>query len=276
MKNLISLFIVVTLLAVSCVREDDSFFANSSEKAASVTAPGNVAFIKDVSTGAELPIGLLGKSKASEIKSVKLMAVFYVDGEEEDPEAEGTEVADITTVPSTATLTEQQLLDLAGVASTNDLNPGDRWVVKYKITLDDGRELTKAGTTNIAFTCASNIPLGSYTASSDAESTDGCPSPNPLDDFTFSVTLSADGDGQYEVSDFFAGVYMEFYGACYGYTFETPATFTDVCNNLSFSFQDAFGATVQGTGTYDPGTGIITYTWTNDFGDTGTVTLTKD
>ena len=62
MKNFLTLFIVVTILVWSCVPEDDAFHATSFDKAASVTVPANAAFIKDVSTGVDLPIGLLGKS----------------------------------------------------------------------------------------------------------------------------------------------------------------------------------------------------------------------
>jgi hypothetical protein len=131
-------------------------------------------------------------------------------------------------------------------------------------------------TLQLSFTvvCPSNIAAGAYSAVSTATSTDGCPPTNPLVDYAYDVTLTKDGTASYKVSDFFGGVYINWYGDCYGYTFETPADFTDVCSTLVFSFADAFGATVQGTGTYNPGTGVITYTWTNDFGDTGTTTLT--
>lgn len=196
----------------------------------------------------------------------------------------------ITSFPATVQVSGQQLADALEFASADDFELGDIFNLVFPINTKDGRRLTVAlnselcnqpaqpsfGGCNVTWpvTCPSSIPLGSYHAVSDATSTDGCPPTNPLVDFEFDVELTADGPGNYEISDFFAGVYMDWYGACYGYDFETPATFTDICNNLSFSFQDAFGATVQGTGTFDPGTGVITYSWVNDFGDTGTTTLT--
>ncbi|HOO10968.1 MAG TPA: hypothetical protein PKW06_13600, partial [Cyclobacteriaceae bacterium] len=64
------------------------------------------------------------------------------------------------------------------------------------------------------------------------------------------------------------------YGACYGYTFETPISFIDVCNNLTLiGKNDGFTCLVTGSGTYDPATGIITINWSNCFGDVGNWTV---
>lgn len=195
----------------------------------------------------------------------------------------------VNTFPVTVQITPAEIATALGI-SIDDLELGDNFNVVFPINTADGRRLTTAlnselcnqpaqpsfGGCNVSWflTCPSAIQLGTYSAVSTATSTDGCPPTNPLVDFAFEVELSADGAGKYEISDFFAGVYMNWYGACYGYDFETPASFTDVCDNLNFTFQDAFGATVQGTGTYDSNTGIITYSWVNDFGDEGTTTLT--
>ncbi len=199
-------------------------------------------------------------------------------------------VETISTFPSTIQVSADEIVVALGLSSVNDLELGDNFNLTFPINTADGRRLTVAlnsdlclqpaqpsfGGCNVAWsvTCPSAIPLGMYDAVSDATSTDGCPPTNPLVNFPYTVELTLFGPGQYEVSDFFAGVYIDWYGACYGYDFETPASFTDVCNNLNFNFADAFGATVQGTGTYDIGTGVITYSWVNDFGDTGTTTLT--
>jgi hypothetical protein len=195
----------------------------------------------------------------------------------------------VSTFPITVQITPAEIATALGI-SMDDLELGDNFNVVFPINTADGRRLTTAlnselcnqpaqpsfGGCNVqwSLTCPSAIPLGTYTAVSTATSTDACPPTNPLVDFTYEVELTSTAAGKYEVSDFFAGVYIDWYGACYGYDFETPASFTDVCNDLSFSFQDAFDATVQGTGTYDSNTGVITYSWVNDFGDEGTTTLT--
>src|SRR6478735_7164910 len=123
MKKNIFLFAIANLLAWSCVPEDDAFFATSFDDAASVTAPANVAFVKDVSTGADLNIGLLGKSKAEDIQLVKLLVSFVPNGEELNPEADGEELTEVTSYPTIVSITEAQLLNMADRASIDDLNP---------------------------------------------------------------------------------------------------------------------------------------------------------
>jgi hypothetical protein len=113
-----------------------------------------------------------------------------------------------------------------------------------------------------------------YDAVSGGTSTDGCPPTNPIVGLNYVVTLTDLGGGSYSISDYSAGVYQDWYGACFGYTFETSATLVDICNSISFTVNDAFGCPNTGTGTYDPGTGVITYTWSNCFGDIGDVVLT--
>jgi hypothetical protein len=85
----------------------------------------------------------------------------------------------------------------------------------------------------------------------------------------YDITITPTGGGNYKISDYWAGVYQDWYGACYGYSFESSATLIDVCNNLTFDLTDAFGCLNSGTGTYNPTTGVISITWSNCFGDTG-------
>jgi hypothetical protein len=193
----------------------------------------------------------------------------------------------------------------AAVGTTTDaLGGGDVFTITNVVTLDNGLvfpdtlTLTDATgtktvinlgnvfgagaptsyTLQLAFTlvCPSAIPEGTYHAVSSGTSTDGCPPTNPLNNYAFDVEITKTAPTAYEVSDIFAGVYINWYGDCYGYDFETAESFNDVCNTVVIDFIDGFGARVQGTGSYDPGTGVITYTWENDFGDTATTTLTPD
>jgi hypothetical protein len=199
-------------------------------------------------------------------------------------------IKSVNTFPSTVQITPAEIATALNI-SVNDFELGDNFNVVFPINTADGRRLKTAlnselcnqpaqpsfGGCNVAWslTCPSSIPLGFYASVSTATSTDACPPTNPLVDFTDVVELKARGAGRYEVSDFFAGVYINWYGACYGYTTKTPASFNDVCNDLNFTFQDGFGGAVEGTGEYNTNTGVITYTWANEFGDEGTVTLTK-
>lgn len=179
------------------------------------------------------------------------------------------------------------LISALGVTEAN-ISPGDNFVFTGRLVMQDGSvhnaDNSSSAVNGAAFrghmtyalvaTCPSAIAEGTYNAVSGGTSTDGCPPTNPLAGLNYDVTITALGGGIYEVSDFSAGVYQDWYGACYGYTFETSANISDVCNVLSFSLTEAFGCGVTATGSYDPGTGVLTYTWDNCFGDFGDVTLT--
>src|SRR5690606_30664971 len=117
MKRITILFSIIALSIWSCVPEDDAFFATSTNKAASVTVPANVPYVKDVSSGVSLPIGLLGKSKATDIQSVKMLCTFVPAGETANLEEDGTSIGDVTTYPTTVEITDEELLTLAGLTS---------------------------------------------------------------------------------------------------------------------------------------------------------------
>ncbi len=199
-------------------------------------------------------------------------------------------VGNITTFPTTFQMTGQQAADALGFGTVDSLQVGDRFQLTYPINTSDGRKLTVALNSDLcnepaqpsfggcgfawAVSCVSAIPTGLYDAVSGGTSTDGCPPTNPIVGLNYVVTLTDLGGGSYSISDYSAGVYQDWYGACFGYTFETSATLVDICNSISFTVNDAFGCPNTGTGTYDPGTGVITYTWSNCFGDIGDVVLT--
>ena len=64
-----------------------------------------------------------------------------------------------------------------------------------------------------------------------------------------------------------AGVYQDWYCVPYGYCFETEGNFTDVCNNLSGSWTEAFGCPVELIGMVNADR-TLTISWSNCFGDT--------
>lgn len=199
-------------------------------------------------------------------------------------------VKTITSFPSMVQISASDVADAYGLSGANDFEVGDAFRSTYPINTADGRRLTTAVNSDLcqqpaqpsfggcnfdwAVACPSEIPAITYTAVSGGESTDGCPPVNPVVGNAYEVTLTALGGGQYTMSDFSAGIYQEWYGACYGYTFETTGTLTDVCNTISLAATDAFGCAAIGAGTYDPDTGVITITWSNCFGDKGDWVLT--
>jgi hypothetical protein len=236
--------------------------------------------------------------EVTEISSVELQLEFTENDRVFNPFKEEYEdsvyapvvLKTVNTFPATVQISAAEIVQALGLSSVNDFEVGDSFNMTFPINTTDGRKLTVAlnselcnqpaqpsfGGCNVQWvvTCPSAIALGSYSAVTNAESTDNCPPSATLTNYAYDVEVSSNGAGQYEVSDVFGGAYIEWYGACYGYDFETAATLTDVCNELSLNFVDGFEAAVSVTGNYDPATGVITYTWTNEFGDTGTTVLT--
>lgn len=267
MKNFLTLLSAVVILAVSCVPEDESFRATSFEKAASVTVPANVAFIKGVSTGATLPIGLLGESEASEIQSVKLLVDFVPAGETVDLEKDGVQVMEVTSYPSTATLTEAQLLAIAEVASVNELNPGDLWIIKYKVHLSDGRVLTHRVRTAVAFTCESDIggEVDYVTTNVTGGNAAACGA-----SVSGSVVFDDQGGGVYEISDASFGQFT----CAWGDAAATGLSLMDVCGSLSVTGTDQYGAAYTFSIVSNDGTSLV-IDWENEDGDSGRTTLTR-
>lgn len=198
----------------------------------------------------------------------------------------------VSSFPSTVTVTVEEVIAAIQAFkpgfTIDDLEVGDNFNLTFPINTADGRRLTTAlnsdlcqepvqpsfGGCNVSWSvsCPSEIPEGTYTAVTNASSTDPCCTV-PLEDFTYEVTLAEEAPGEYSLSDIYGGIYIEWYEE-YGADSEEKRTLTDVCNTLSVSFTDIFDGGVSITGIYDPATGIIQLEGSNTFGDVWSTTLT--
>lgn len=107
---------------------------------------------------------------------------------------------------------------------------------------------------------------GTYNVISNGESTDSKPTNNPLVNFASTVTITQTGVGTYELSDGWAGVYIEWY-SIYGNTEEEPQTlYLDVCNELNAEWTDIFGGGQTLTGKLNED-GTLTIRVDNVYGD---------
>lgn len=297
MKNIkiITLFVTLLTLGVSCEKD-----GGTSKIALEEGAAPNL--VKDASSDQ-----IIDLNKVTNGESVNL--VFNAEVAQGNPAS--TDIVGIyttltgpvyratlfsnATLPGDFTLTVDEIIAaFSELNSINDIQLGDVLTVTARFTMADGSVLeivspdgiTGGTGTNIATTvlfatvinypvsCPSNLG-GNYTVVSNGASTDGGPTPdeNPLVNYSYDIVLTDNGGGNYTISDGVAGVYQLWYDI-YGYTFETAGNFTDVCNTLSGSWTDAFGATINLTGDVNED-GTLTVSWINDFGDTADAVYTK-
>lgn len=190
---------------------------------------------------------------------------------------------------ATFTFTMQQVLDVLGL-TLDDIEGGQAFDFYATLTTCTGHVFDRTNTNAVTqgqpafralfqfktnLVCPSDLG-GNYLATTTGQSTDGCcPDPATLTDIP--ITLTDKGSGVYTISDWSAGLYLFWY-AVYGITPTTnmTATFTDACKVYAIpDIIEPFGtATVFTNVSLDEATGVITYTWTNGYDDTGTVVLT--
>ncbi len=187
-----------------------------------------------------------------------------------------------------------------------DGSAGGNFVIRPKVTLNDGRvypafvhlsatdSIRNLATSIVgssgaqgaftiqvltAITCAPLDISGTYLViSASGTSTDGC-CPGIITVSGDFVTLSVNpgNPALFTVSDFSGGLYLEWYDV-YGITSpnQSPGILNYNCQEVNFTgTTEPFGTSVQGGGPFDPGTGLLTYTWVNGYGDQATVVLQK-
>lgn len=190
------------------------------------------------------------------------------------------------TLPATLTISVSDIVAaFSELNSTSDIMLGDVLSITTSFTRTDGvvlniinndgtanysNNIKNSGIVNVVIdypvSCPSDIG-GNYTVVSSGFSTDGAPVNNPLVNFSYDIVLTDNGGGAYTISDGVAGVYQDWYCAPYGYCFETEGTFTDVCGTITGSWTEAFGCSIELTGTVNSD-GTLTIEWSNCFGDT--------
>lgn len=191
---------------------------------------------------------------------------------------------------ATITVTIEEALSAMNLSKA-DIDGGDFFEFRLALTDTQGRVFTNTNLSGdvaggayyrspffyrVPVVCPSDLG-GEYTATTTGTSTDPCcPDETTLENQT--VTLTQVSGTDYEISDWSAGLYQEWY-EIYGITPEYVAgggmigTITDACGGISGSFGEPFGTTTTISGSVDAA-GVITYTWTNGFDDTATVILT--
>jgi len=258
---------------------------------------GSESFINlsSIQEGEEIAISL-NVSIAQGLSGVSSVDVvgYYIkaDGTAE----KGVLAAGLTSFPVAVTITKDVLFqNFTSLNSADDFAIGDQLKISTDITLKNGQVinlLNANGSQNYGPDIA-NSPLytvtqtylvscpsdlgGTYASVSSGSSTDSGPTPdeNPIANYTSTVTLTDNGGGNYIISDPYGGLYNLWYDI-YGITpdFNLSETVIDVCGTISGSWTDAFGGAVTFEGIVNED-GTITFTWINEFGDTGTTTLTK-
>ena len=188
------------------------------------------------------------------------------------------------------------LFNLPGGA--DDLGGGDLFNFRNQTVMDNGIMYpdsvlagTKYSSLNVSSTITASAPTtlfttdfftfvgcpsslaGTYTAVSTATSTDGC-CPTEIT-VTSEISISQEGPTTYTLPNFAFGSYNAWYCAPYGLcagTFDgLGGSMQDICGNLTTS-AGYWGS--AGVGTVDAGSGVLTVTWSNVFGDAGTTVLT--
>lgn len=154
------------------------------------------------------------------------------------------------------------------------INPGEQWDIDIRIVSADVR--IEAGLSQaihtIQITCPSALD-GTYSAVSSGDTGDGAGgAASAFGPITATVTFAnAGSSGLYDVSDLSFGMYAQIYAD------NTPVTgrLVDICDALSgVDVADRFSDPFTISATRDAGTGVITLTWSNTWGDSGNVVLT--
>lgn len=183
----------------------------------------------------------------------------------------------VNSLPSTVSISLAEAVD--GLVNLDDVQLLDQIVYSFDITTAGGT--FPSGATVVAnVSCVSEL-AGEYMAETTGQSTDGCCPGTVMT--SGPVTLTELGGGEYTISDWSGNIYFVWYGpdgGNYGITEDyvngggMNATISDVCDEISATFDEPFGTSTTLTGSVDEMTGVITFSWVTGYDDQATVVLT--
>ncbi len=180
--------------------------------------------------------------------------------------------------------TGTDLLNALGLTA-DDLSGGGQFDITSTITTVDGatfRSTNSSATVNgsafrgffdysLFVVCPSDL-AGTYAVATEGTSTDGCcPGPYSVE---AEVTLTETAPGEYEISDWSGGLYIEWY-TIYGILpSHMPGSIKDACGVITLlTDAEPFGESLKGDGIVNDD-GTITLSWVTGYGDKGTLTMT--
>lgn len=241
----------------------DGFFETKGA-VASFTSPSPDFF----DTGApDAPASFEVSTLGEDVSSLRILKNFNGTG--------NIEHATLSSFPATVNISLSEALAGTGV-SLEDLKVGDSFRFTFETTTSTGT-YTTGGSINIPVSCSNKFP-GTY----DFVSTDYFCGGDPL---SGSVTITETEAGKYTFSDWGFGSYQECYGgaasswgtlAFVRYTSDDcdECSQSAECNTISIEGADSYGDSwafsiekVEGT--------ELTMSWTNDYGEFGTVVLSR-
>ena len=277
----------MSVLLLSCSTNDTDQIDLAKESFApdfylADSSPGyiNAADLATAQIGITIDVG------HGEYKSAVLRAVYSGD----TIFAPVTVSEEITSLPFTQQVTASDLVSLfPSIGNLADIEIGDVFTFYSDVTLPDGTVIPGRDSDgpnysddvitsslydiDIAFGvgCPSSLE-GTYAFAATGEGGFGDPPTAPWTSTVTSVTLTKTGDTSYDVSDALGHIMVDFYGA-YGAT-PVTAEINDICDTIAGTVNDGWNSSAY-TGSVD-GTGVITLTWENTWGDNMTITLTPN
>lgn len=238
----------------------DSFYEdNYSEVKGSIVAPQDVQvgfFDLGDLEGSEIAFDLVYLSGETPT-NVDVKVMYGTAGDLSQPVS----LTSVSSLPATISVTANEVLNALSLTA-DDIEIGDIVIFVFDATTASGTFRSNRFQ-EIPFSCSSDL-AGTYDYVS---TTYFCSGP----DLTGEVTITQVSSGKYTISDWSFGTYPECYGG--------PAAnwgslqLSDVCNVISVlgvdNYGDSWDILIQDVSGQD-----FTFTWSNTYGETGTVTLT--
>ncbi|PHS03772.1 MAG: hypothetical protein COA88_15050 [Kordia sp.] len=277
MKTIKLLFVAIvgSLLSVSCLVEDDApqqEFTQTPYSVRFTTSAQNTGVpINNGIQNIEIPVDLVGGGNW--VNTPALQINYTIDGT--STAVEGTHYTSPSGIIDIAENSDFGYLTIP-VNSDNFTSSTNVTLVIELVSNSNGIVVSNTTTTiTLAGLCVSDLG-GTYTTSTTAGTADGNENVVPLP-FASTVIITDNGNGNYTMSDFSAGIYAAWYTGVYGGADSIASgQFQDICGSLSGAFTGVYSEdNIVLTGT-DNGDDTLTITWESlTYGEIATATYTK-